>query len=239
MAYIALVLAYYAYRKSVLDKYESWKSLLRSFQQDLSAQKNWFNARYSESYVDKQFINPDKIVYALSFESAKEITRRGIGSLSMISKKLENEIAIFNERVEAFTSLLDYQKRVITADPILSAELREKLRNLELANPNVSVKEFFNRATNLKNSNVTRDVQLYHLANQLLNINRIIHNDLIGDGSKNFHLSYLWSSLNENIATVLRDFEKKIPYYIRCHKSVVAITLIVFIAMTLVFSWIG
>ncbi len=135
MAYIALVLAYYAYRKSVLDKYESWKSLLRSFQQDLSAQKNWFNARYSESYVDKQFINPDKIVYALSFESAKEITRRGIGSLSMISKKLENEIAIFNERVEAFTSLLDYQKRVITADPILSAELRERLKDFEFANP--------------------------------------------------------------------------------------------------------
>jgi hypothetical protein len=152
IAYIALVLAYYAYRKSVLDKYESWKSLLRSFQQELLAQRSWFDARYSESYVNKQFINPYKIVFSVSFESAKEITRRGIGSLSFISEKLENQIAMFNQRVEAFNSLLDHQKRVITADPVLSQELSERLKGLESANPNASLNDFFQLVSDLRNS---------------------------------------------------------------------------------------
>jgi hypothetical protein len=61
----------------------------------------------------------------------------------------------------------------------------------------------------LKQSNIARDVQLYYLAEQVYNITRAIHNDLIGDGIRRDQLNYLSTSLNNNIEIVLINFRKK------------------------------
>jgi hypothetical protein len=239
IAFTALVLAYLAYRKSVFNKYESWDSLLRSLQQELKTQAPWLNASYPSDYENKEFLSPGKIVYDLSFETAKEIARRGIGDLGIINKELERVIALFNERVETFNSLLDYQKRAITADPILSGELVEKLQDLGLSAQDVSVNEFLSQVRRLRDSNNNRDKQLYYLATHLRNINRIIHNGLIGNGRETHHLSYLWKFMDSNIETVLKDFKKNIPCYVKCHKGIVFISLIVFIVMHFLFGYIG
>ncbi len=78
LTYCALLLAFLAYRKSIKEKYNTWKLLLLSFKSELIAQTSWLSLPYKNNHEDKKFFSPYKIVYKLSFESAKQIARAGI-----------------------------------------------------------------------------------------------------------------------------------------------------------------
>jgi len=45
IAITALILAYLAYRKSIVDEYRSWLDLGKAFQHELNYAKHWINNR--------------------------------------------------------------------------------------------------------------------------------------------------------------------------------------------------
>jgi len=213
LGYIALMFAFLAYRKSLRDKYDSWKSLLQSFLDELNEQKYWLQGVYHPDYTEKMFYSPNKIVFKLSFESAKEITKRGISDLTAIEPKVRKMIAIFNERIEAFNSLLDYQRNVVTANPVLSHQLQEEIEKLGLQKELVLFPKFSIDIDNLNNNRGTKNI--YHLSKELYSINKVIHVKLIGDESREDCLHYLWKKLRQEIEKLLSDYERKIPFYLK------------------------
>lgn len=222
---LAILLAFIAYRKSVKDKYDSWRSLLESFLDELKAQSSWLASEYHSDHTEKMFYSPYKAVFKISFESAKEITRRGISDLIVISSDLRNNIAIFNERVEAFNALLDYQRSIITANPILSYKLEEFLEDNGLRKASVNYSVFEQKIEQLKNSNKKEDLEMYALAKEILWINRAIHIHLIGDKSRLDSLCYLWHSIRTEIEQILENFESRLPWYIKT-KIVILISIV-------------
>ena len=226
LGYAALIFVFLAYRKSLRDKYDSWKSLLQSFLDELNEQKSWLGGVYHSNCREKMFYSPNKIVFKLSFESAKDITRRGISDLKAIEPKVRKMIAIFNERIEAFNSLLDYQRSVITADSVLSQQLQEELENLGLQKRSVLFPKFSIDIENLKNNRNTENI--YYLAKKLYFINEVIHIQLISDESREGYLHYLWKELSQGINKLLADYERKIPFYLKdCLLGIIIIVSIV------------
>ncbi len=214
LTFIALILAFFAYRKSVLDKYDSWRALLQSFLDELNAQSSWIGGIYINSQ-DKLWYSPNKIVFVLSFESAREIARRGISDLKIISKELYQKISLFNERIDAFNQQLQYQKDTICADPVLSNKLQEYLENNGLKKKNVLFPQFSLLVANLQTSRKKLDQNMYALAVRLYLINDVIHNQLIGNSAISDSLNYLYNSLKKELSEKLESFDKNVPFYFR------------------------
>jgi len=104
IALIALLLAYLAYRKSIYDDFKNWINLIKSFKSELDYASSWIGNSYAS--ISPDWINPSKLVYPLSFESAKAILQKGHPPSEIISQEFLDKLAIFNERVEAFNHLL-------------------------------------------------------------------------------------------------------------------------------------
>lgn len=223
ITFIAFILAISAYRKSVFDKYTSWKALLQSFLDELNAQSSWIGGIYINSQ-DKEWFSPDKIVFKLSFESALEIARRGISDALIISKDLYQQISLFNERIVAFNQQLDYQMNSITGDSVLSGNLQNFLENNGLRKRTVLFPVFSLSVNNLLTSKNKTDRDMYHLAFRLYLINNAIHNQIIGNDGHSDSLNYLYNSLQQEISGKLAEYEKKLPIVIR--KSVFILIVI-------------
>jgi len=220
LGFSAIILAFIAYRKSVKDKYDSWRSLLESFLDELKAQSSWLATEYHSDHQGKGFYSPYEAVFKISFESAKEIARRGINDLGIISSDLRNNIAIFNERVEAFNALLDYQRNIITANPILSYNLEEFLEDNGLRKGSVNYSVFEQKIEQLKNSGEKEKLEIYALAKEMLWINQAIHRNLIGDRSCPNSLCYLWHSIKTEIEQILENFEDRLPWFVKTKNTI-------------------
>jgi len=232
ITFAVLILAYLAYRKSILDKYESVKVLVRSLKKELDAQSSWLATRYSRDYEDKAFFSSRAIVYKLSFESAKEIARRGIPEDKLFKKNFENNIALFNERIDAFNAMLDYQRELITTDPALSGLLYDRLMGFGLKDERISLNEFRNSINRLK-SGSDEDKKIYFIVYELEKVNKIIHNQLIGDGTNNSQLHTLWQSLNLASDDLLKNYKRLLPWYIHYKGAIIIVAVIIFISFSL------
>jgi len=107
IAFIALFLAYLAYRKSVYDEFKNWINLIKSFKSELDYASSWIGNSYTS--IDPNWMQSSKLVYPLSFESAKAILQKGHPPSEIISQEFLNKLAIFNERIEGFNHLLSGQ----------------------------------------------------------------------------------------------------------------------------------
>lgn len=230
LALVALMLALIAYRKSVLDKYESWKALLQSFLDELNTQSPWIDGVYANAH-EKNWFSPNKIVFKLSFESALEISRRGISDSKIISKEMYGKISLFNERVVAFNQQLDYQMHTITSNPRISGDLLEYLEEEGLSRDKVSFPRFSLAVDNLEKNKATKEQ--YHLATSLYNINNTIHNQLIGNGLGEDSLSFLYQYLKAEIEEKLKDYEQNIPWYFK-RKNLFTIVIVMLFVFLLV-----
>jgi hypothetical protein len=232
LTFIGILLAYIAYQKSVVDKYDSWKSLLQSFLVELKAQELWLSGEYAFSQ-DKMWYSPNKIIYKISFESAKEIIRRGISDSNVITPKLANEIAFFNERVEAFDQLLNYQKLTISGNPFLSAELQNYLVQKGIANKRVKYSTFVNSIEKLSSSKNQDELAIYSLASRLFFINCVVHNELIGNAKDSSGLHSMHESISKKLNLLLKDYDSRKPFYIKHPILIVVLSIIVFYFITL------
>jgi len=104
IAFIALFLAYLAYRKSIYDEFKNWINLIKSFKSELDYASFWIGNSYTS--IDPNWMQSSKLVYPLSFESAKAILQKGYPPSEIISQEFLDKLAIFNERIEAFNHLL-------------------------------------------------------------------------------------------------------------------------------------
>lgn len=104
ITFIALFLAYLAYRKSIYDEIKNWINLIRSFKSELEYASSWIGDSYSS--IDQNWLKPSKLVYPLSFESVKSILQKGYPPEEIISREFLDKMALFNERIEAFNHLL-------------------------------------------------------------------------------------------------------------------------------------
>jgi len=230
LAFIAIILALLAYRKSVLDKYDSWKSLLESFTDELRAQAAWLAGYYANSQ-DKMWFSPDKIVYKISFESAKEILRRGISDSKIISADLAKNIAFFNERIEAFNQLLDYQKTTISSDPALSGKLQHFLDQNGLRNNSILFPVFVSSIGRLQASRVKVNQNMFALAYRLYFINDIIHNQLIGTMGNDMYLHRLHSVISEKITAELEKYDLRKPFFTKNPWLLIVMSLLIFLLL--------
>jgi hypothetical protein len=235
LTFIALLLALLAYRKSILDRYDSWKALLQSFLDELKSQSSWIGGIYNNTQ-DKMWYSPNKIVFLLSFESSKEIARRGISDLRIISKELYEKISLFNERVDAFNKMLEYQKSIICANPPLANKLQDFLEDSGLNKANVLSPQFSLTISNLqKNGNglnqdkLNLKQELYSLAMQLYLINNVIHNQIIGNASRPDSLNYLYNTIKDELSEKLKNFETSLPFYFRKLNFILLIFLSIFL----------
>ncbi len=108
VAVVALVLAYLAYRKSVIDEYKSWLDLAKSFQHELKYAKEWIGNSY-KNIDNKGWVNPSSMVYPLTSEAAKALIWKGHPPRSLFSDEFFDKLAIYNERVQAFNHFLTAQ----------------------------------------------------------------------------------------------------------------------------------
>ncbi len=222
-----MLLAYIAYVKSVGDKYRSWRSLLLSLKADLESQASWLSTEYfQDSYKDKWSYSPGKTVYALSFESLKEMIRRGVSDSDVLPLELNSKFSIFYNRIEAFNQMLSYQQRMIANNPGLNVKLNLRLNEFGLMNSDVTEFEFENKLNSLKQESI----DLYGLTMQLRAVNEAIHVKLIGNRSQNSSLSYLYQVIYDNLSKILVDneYQRLIPWYIRYMGRIVIISFIAF-----------
>lgn len=125
---LILIFAFLVHAQYIDNDFRSWKSLFISFKNDLKGQKEWLNSEYfPETYKDKNTFNPFKIIFPLSFESLPEIIRKGVAQFTWISEEFMLNLSMFNKRVIALNSLLENVKLTVTANPVLSQKLYEKI----------------------------------------------------------------------------------------------------------------
>lgn len=231
LTYLALLLAYIAYVWSVNRDLDFWKSLLISFKSDLENQKFWLASEYfAETYKDKNSFNPYKIIFPLSFESLPEIIRKGIAEFSWISRKFINRLSLFNERVITFNDLLDHLKKSITADPILSERLKDKLNELGLDKESIEFDVLKNKIFDAKKTD-----EDFYLAEQVRKFNYIIHVKIISDRNNEDKLYFLYSEISKELDYILKRFDKERPYFIRYKWLFVLASIPVFVFIELFF----
>lgn len=212
---IALILAFFAYRWSVIRYFDSWKSLFISFKNDLYSQKNWLSTPYSH-YSYKEAYDPGKIIFPLSFESLPEIICKGVAEVSGISNEFINQLSLFNERILAFNSLLDNIKQTITADPILTKKTEYKLLDIGLSDRRITFEQFESKLEKLiENTNSEEEKNIYYLAKSIQSLNKTIHVGLISVAEKEDGLHSLYVKINGQVDVIINNFNKKIPLYIR------------------------
>lgn len=108
IAITALILAYLAYRKSIVDEYRSWLDLGKAFKHELNYAKNWIGSSYNKS-TNFDWTKPSKFVYPLTDESAKALIYKGHPPKGIFSDEFFDKLAIYNERIEAFNHFLNIQ----------------------------------------------------------------------------------------------------------------------------------
>lgn len=225
LTYLALVLAYLAYIRSVNRNFDSWKSLFVSFKKDLESQSAWLkNEYFKETYKDKNSYSPSKIIYPLSFESLPEIIRRGVDELPGISEGFINQLSIFNERVIAFNSALDQVKLICSADPIKSEILKDKLNELGLDKKSVEFGELKSKIFSLKKKD-----EIFYLAENIHRLHKVIHTKLIGNKSRQDGLHYLYSKIIKEVNNILDNFDQKRPFFIRHQAFIIATSISLFV----------
>lgn len=202
----ALFLATKAYVSSEKLKYENIKSLLLSFKKELEFQSAWINGNYPESFSDKEWFSPNKIVHVLSFETGKEILKRGVINKNFIDDNFYEILSRFIERIDAFNNTIIFQQNLISSNTSIS----QKLINFLKENKN---NDFCDLKLKFYSNNIESDEIL--LARALYQGNHVIHIQLIGDGTQNIHLQFMYKKLNEYIDEFVKDYEKRIPFWFR------------------------
>jgi len=212
---VALLLAFFAYRWSVIRYFNSWKSLFISFKNDLNSQKAWLSTSYSH-YSYKEVYDPGKIIFPLSFESLPEIICKGVAELKGIPNDFINQLSLFNERILAFNSLLENIKQTVTANPVLTQKTEYKLLDIGLDDRRISFEQFENNLIKLiENTSSDEEKNIYYLAKNIQNLNKKIHVGLISVDSKEDGLHSLYIKIDKQIGDIINNFNKKIPFYIR------------------------
>lgn len=211
----ALILAFLAYRWSVIRYFNSWKSLFISLKNDLDSQKNWLSTSYP-NYLYKEVYDPGKIIFPLSFESLPEIIRKGLAEIPGISNDFINQLSLFNERILAFNSVLENIKQTITADPVLTKKTEYKLLDIGLTDRRITFEQFENKLEKLiENTSTEEEKNIYYLAKNIQSLNKTIHVGLIATENKEDGLHSLYIKINEQVNTLINNFNKEIPFYIR------------------------
>lgn len=229
LTFLTLILAYIAYVWSVNRDLEAWKSLFISFKNDLDSQKSWLGSEYfEETYKDKNSFNPYKIIFPLSFESLPEIIRRGVAEFSWLSNEFTKRLSLFNERVIAFNDLLDHIKKTVTADPVITKRLKDKLNDLGLDKGSIEFDDLKKKIFEAKKTDAD-----YYLAEQVRRFNRIVHVDMIGNKSKEDKLHCLYSKIDEELDKILKDFDKKKPFFIKYKWPIILLSPIFFVLIEL------
>ncbi|GBE17009.1 hypothetical protein BMS3Abin15_00842 [bacterium BMS3Abin15] len=225
LTYFALLLAYLAYTRSINRSLDSWKSLLISLKNDLKSQKEWLDSEYfEETYKDKNSFDPFKIIFPLSFESLPEIIRRGVAEFSWISDKFINQLSLFNERTIAFNSFLDHLKKVISANPVMTEKLKDKLNDLGIDKKSIEFDDLKKKIYELK-----KEDEIFYLAENIRRLNRLVHVKLIGNKNKKDKLHYLYFEITNELENILKNFDKKRPFFIK-HKIIIgAFSLLLFL----------
>jgi len=226
LTYIGIILAYLAYSKVIEDKFDSWKSLLQSFWDELNTMHNWIGGEYKENDYDKNFFNPNKQVFKLTTITAEEITRRGINDINIISKKYRDKLALFIERIAAFNSAIDNVSRISTANPVLSQRLRNKLIDFGLFNPDVTTTQF---EKNISDDTKSKNSDEILLMKQVFSGNKAVHQVLINEIVNEDRLSYLYKYLKEKTDKIIDKLSKKelLPWYVK-HKGLVLLGSLIF-----------
>lgn len=220
----ALVLAYFAYSKSIDDKYDSWKSLLLSLKADLDSQSQWLSTEYrEESYRDKTAFSPRKIIFPLTFESLQEIIRRGASDFNF-SDEFINKISIFNERIDTFNKLLEQQRLTVSANSDLTQRTSYILDRIGALDAAVLYEDFINSFKKLRDSNP----DCYNLAERIFTLNKTIHVDIISNANNKSGLHNIYSYLQKEINTKIDNSQKLKPWYIRFRWAVLIVTIIIF-----------
>lgn len=226
LTYIALILAYIGYSWSVNRDYKSWKSLFTSFSNDLESQKSWLGGEYfAETYKDRNSFNPYKIIFPLSFESLPEIIRRGVSEFSWIPIQFVNQLSLFNERIEAFNSLLDQIKKSNSANPVQTERLKDKLVSLGMDDASVTFDELKERISAQKG-----DDEVLYLAENNRRLNKLIHVNLIGNHSNEDKLSFLYSKIKYELDKILEQFDRKRPFFVK-YRWLILITSVAFFCL--------
>lgn len=211
---IALGLAYLVYVKSVAEKYDSWKALLQSFLDELTAISNWVSNEYKENDYDKNFFNPSKRVFRVTTVAAEEIVRRGISDVKVVKEKLRDKLALFIERIAAFNAEMEHNSRLNSSNPILSQNLRDKLKTFGIFDPDVTTTSF---EQNFKSDKNFINSKEFLLMQQIFNSNKTIHQVLIADKSQEDRLNFLYTYLKNEVEKVVDNIEEKsiLPPYIK------------------------
>lgn len=225
LAFIAIVLAYFAYRKTVKDKYDSWKSLLLSLKADFDSQKAWLSTEYiKENYKDKTAFSPRKIIFPLSFGSVQEIINRGATDIGF-SEEFINKISIFKERIDAFNELLVRQSIMSSTNPPLTQKVVDALDKIGVCDCSVSYEKFIELLeSNIKNF----DQEIYKFAIRLYAINLAIHTDIISNKNNESGLYSLYDFLKKEIEIKINYIKKFQPWYIKFHWLILIFAIVAF-----------
>lgn len=133
IGYIALILGYLVYRKSIIDEYKSWIDLAKTFKNELNYAKAWIGTGYNKSHPDAN--DPSKIVYPLTSECAKAFIARGHPPESLFSNEFMDKVVLYNERVQAFNHVLNMQSSNYVINTVTA---REKAKYInDIIHPNL------------------------------------------------------------------------------------------------------
>lgn len=231
LTFVAFLVAYIAYVRSVDRDFESLRALLISFGKDLDYYEAWLGREgYSqETYKDKNSFCPVKPIYPLSNDSLAEILRRGVNDLRRASSNFSSRLSLFNERIIAFNSSLDQINWASTANPVLTEKLQEKLVDLGLrkTEDELSYESFKKSIEELKKDKLTED--LYYLAENIRRLNRETHVGLISNRNNSDKLNYLYTEIKNELDSILINFDRNKPWWVYYLPATITILSALFI----------
>ncbi len=209
LTYIGILLAFFAYKKSHKDWYESLKRMLIAFKAELEYSRNWFGTPYHINKYDKNHYSPRKIVFKVSFPAAVELLRRGVADKKIIDETFQNNLALFIERIEAFNQLLDYQRNLLTSNPLQISKSYTAIKRY-LIDPDISLNIL---EQELEKLDKLKSEQL--LIKQVKYINYVIHQGIIGDETREDGLYTLHKYFQEKTNDILDNFDSLLPWWLK------------------------
>lgn len=238
LTFIALVLAYVGFVWSVKKDFDSLYALLLSFQDDLKYAESWLgrDGYTKETYKDKKSFSPVKVIYPLAFESLSEIIRKGVGGSSGITRDFSEKLALFYERIIAFNSILDNQRMISCANPVLTERLQEKLNELGIKKDEeeLSFESFKKSIEALKEDKNSEE--LYYFATDVRRTNYNLHVELIANEYNLDRLNYLYKEIRKELDLILLNFRKKQPPFVYYWPSFVTVSIILFVGIEYFFA---
>lgn len=236
LTYLALVLAYLAYVRSINRDLDVWYSLYLSFKEELRLFENWLGGegyKSSTEYRNKDSYSPYNIVFPLSFIALSEIIRRGTKELSWIPKEFGKHIIRFNNLVAAFNSVLEQIRLTCSANPTLSEQLYNKLRKFGLkeSNEDISFETFEQQIREMKKNK--EDQETAYLADSIRRLNVMLHTGLISDKSRTDMLHSGLAVIKNETDLIIKKFDDCRPWFIRWQVPVLLASFGVFILIEL------